>query len=279
MTPSSPPAPDALGTPPTPIGPDAIGAANFFGRADVEAVAAAALEPYGGPTGLWMGVLLPRLCRFLPAAHALEIGCGAGLLAERLIPLARGYTGVDVSDRALACCRRRLGDRPGVRLVQSDGRSLPGVPGASVDLCVSFDALTGASPDTLAALLGELARVLAHAGVALIHTSNLGEHVEELTAAAPGGVLDMQSPVLAGRDPRCTGAALIESARGAGLRVLAQELFDPSGLGLVSDALTLLARDGSGVGPGPVFRRHDWALVRRECRRLAEHYRPVPHAP
>jgi len=108
----------------------------------------------------------------LPAgAHAVvvEIGPGAGRFSEVLVERARRLVLVDVTDEALRRCAERLGDRPEIEYVRTDGASLPGVENASVDVVWSFEAFVHMQPLDVAAYVGELARVLRPGGTAVIH--------------------------------------------------------------------------------------------------------------
>jgi len=51
-------------------------------------------------------------------AHALEIGCAHGVLTSVLAPMCDSLLAVDISTKALAKARERVGDRPGVILAQ-----------------------------------------------------------------------------------------------------------------------------------------------------------------
>lgn len=50
--------------------------------------------------------------------HALEIGCAHGVLTGRLASMCDSLLAIDISTRALAKARERVGDRPGVTLAQ-----------------------------------------------------------------------------------------------------------------------------------------------------------------
>jgi predicted TPR repeat methyltransferase len=51
-------------------------------------------------------------------ARALEVGCAHGVLTEALVGLCDTLLAVDISSKALARARDRVGDRPGVELAQ-----------------------------------------------------------------------------------------------------------------------------------------------------------------
>jgi ubiquinone/menaquinone biosynthesis C-methylase UbiE len=91
-----------------------------------------------------------------PPGSLLEVGCGTGLVYERLVPRFlpnANYTGVDVSDRMLALARRNY---PVGRFVYGDGYNLH-FDDASFDIVVCFEVL-GHLPD-IVPFLRELFRV------------------------------------------------------------------------------------------------------------------------
>src|SRR5437868_619124 len=56
----------------------------------------------------WYGTLLPRVHRFLPADHVLEIAPGFGRWTQYLKDHSRKLTLVDLSARCIAACRERF---------------------------------------------------------------------------------------------------------------------------------------------------------------------------
>jgi SAM-dependent methyltransferase len=103
--------------------------------------------------------VLADLCAPLLAAsgtEALEVGCGTGMIYERLVPrlLANErYTGVDVSERMLEIGRRKF---PKARLLAGDGYGLK-FPDRAFDVVLSFEVL-GHLPE-IGSLLREMVRV------------------------------------------------------------------------------------------------------------------------
>ena len=110
-----------------------------------------------------------RGCCAAEPESIVEIGPGAGRFSEVLAERAERLVLVDVTDEALRRCREHLGERPGVEYVRTDGASLPGVEGGSVDLVWSFEAFVHMQPVDVAAYVGEIARVLRPGGRAVIH--------------------------------------------------------------------------------------------------------------
>jgi SAM-dependent methyltransferase len=128
----------------------------------------------------WFGSLLPRIHRFVPARHVVEIAPGFGRWTRFLHGLCERLTVVDLSEPCLDACRERFGDIDTITYVLNDGRSLDAVPDGSADLVFSYDSLVHAEMETFAAYIEQLPRKLAPDGIAFLHHSNA------LEAAAAG---------------------------------------------------------------------------------------------
>lgn len=109
-----------------------------------------------------------------PVARALDLGCGTGYCLARLE--AQTLMGLDISADMLAQAAAKA---PGALLLQGDAQQLP-LASASVDLVVSSLALQWCASLELA--LGELARVLAPGGQALVALPLAGS-LKELSRA------------------------------------------------------------------------------------------------
>jgi predicted TPR repeat methyltransferase len=112
---------------------------------------------YDGPALLREA--LPAGLRF---AHALDLGCGTGLMGEAVRDRAAHLTGVDLSPAMLALARAKgCYDR----LVVADlGPFLAGEPPGSADLCLAADVFIYVAD--LAPVLAGIARVLRPGGLA-----------------------------------------------------------------------------------------------------------------
>lgn len=152
---------------------------------------------YRGPA-LIRAALPPRPERF---AHALDLGCGTGLMGEALGGRVGRLTGVDLSPAMLALARTKGCYQ---RLVAGDlTRFLAAEPEASVDLCLAADVFI---------YLGDLAPVLAAIARVLRPDGYLAFTVQ--SHAGPGAIL--------GGDGRYAhaDAHVADAATGAGLATM-----------------------------------------------------------
>jgi SAM-dependent methyltransferase len=131
---------------------------------------------WGSADMQWYGAILPRLQRYLPARHILEIAPGYGRWTQYLADSCEQLTAVDLSSRCIEYCRKRFAGMDALEFHAGDGRSLSMVGDASVDLVFSFDSLVHVELDIIQDYMDELSRVLAPAGIAFLHHSNLGRY-------------------------------------------------------------------------------------------------------
>lgn len=207
-------------------------------------------DNFGGSTGLWHGIILPRICTYLPAEHVLEIAPGHGRCTQFLVRQARQLTLVDLVPGCIDACRKRFGDAPNIRYVVNDGQSLPGTPDHSVDFVFSWDSLVHVDRDPIRRYLFEIARVLRPGGHAFLHHSNLGMQYAELSESD-------RRDGFGNRRPSVSGEIVAKDARDAGLQCVVQELIPQGKPGLLNDCYTLLKNDESKRDVPPVVKRRD----------------------
>lgn len=94
----------------------------------------------------------------------LEVGCGTGLVLERIRAFARSARGVDLSPGMLALARAR-----GLDVVEGSATALP-FPDASFDVACSFKVL--AHVEDIGLALSEMSRVVRPGGVVLAEFYN-----------------------------------------------------------------------------------------------------------
>lgn len=119
-----------------------------------------------------------------PARHfhrALDLGCGPGLLAERLLRcgVAAEVLGLDVSAAAARLAEARCAGLPGARFAQGDARGLDPALDGGFDLVAVVDTLYYLSPSELAdaylkALAARLTRLVAPGGLLLLANHSFG---------------------------------------------------------------------------------------------------------
>ncbi len=114
--------------------------------------------------------LLPKGRRF---RRGLDIGCGTGLLTERLAARSDEVLGIDISTVAVERARERVAGLPGMRFAQGDLLALGPRYDHGFDLVVVADAiyyLAGAelTDDGLKALAVRLARLLTPDGILML---------------------------------------------------------------------------------------------------------------
>lgn len=128
---------------------------------------------FGTTEQLWRGTLLPRIEGYLGDVRALEIGAGHGRISHFLRDRCRTLVVADMVASCVDACRARFAGDDRIAYLVNDGASLPGLADGSIDFALSFDSLVHADLATITAYLGELERVLAPDGVAVIHHSNM----------------------------------------------------------------------------------------------------------
>ena len=107
----------------------------------------------------------------------LELGCGVGRLLHAALPDFHKVIGVDVSEKAIQKAGELLAAWSNLELVLCNGSDLHQVATGSVDVTISFAALTSIPTDIIANYLRELHRVLKPDGTLRLQIY-LGSHQE-----------------------------------------------------------------------------------------------------
>ena len=95
----------------------------------------------------------------------LEVGCGVGRMLRAAAGKFRKVIGIDVSDEAIARARDLLKDCQTVKLEVGNGIDLSSIPSGSVDVAISFAAITSMPTEVIAGYLREIHRVLSPTGI------------------------------------------------------------------------------------------------------------------
>jgi SAM-dependent methyltransferase len=116
------------------------------------------------------GLIEDILARWIPdGGVVLEIGPGAGRWSEVLALRASRLVLADVSERPLELCRERFNSDIPIQYILCTGSDLPGVQDDSIETVWSFDVFVHVAPGDQATYLGEITRVLAPGGRAVVH--------------------------------------------------------------------------------------------------------------
>lgn len=174
-------------------------------------------RPWGDVSFQWYCTLLPRVHRRLPARRILEIGCGYGRWTHYLKDLCEELIVVDVSDRCIAACQTRFERASNISYHLTDGLSLEMVADRAIDMVFSFDSLVHADVSVMESYVTQLARILSDDGMAFLHHSNLGEHIDAFRA----GQLE---EYLHWRDPDVSAEWVRWACARSGLRCITQEI-------------------------------------------------------
>lgn len=94
----------------------------------------------------------------------LEIGCGVGRLLNAAASRFKTVIGIDVSQEAIEKARQLLADHRNIELAAGNGYDLHGIADCSIDLVISFAAITSMPTDVAAHYFSEMYRVLTPAG-------------------------------------------------------------------------------------------------------------------
>lgn len=218
---------------------------------------------WGGPEPQWVGCVHPRIARFLPARHILEIAPGFGRWTQFLLDHCDSLMGVDLSRRCVAACRERFAADARATFSANNGHSLPMVPDGWVDLAFSFDSLVHVESDVMAGYLSELTTKLSDHGVAVLHHSSahpyahslpyrqrLFRAVNKLPAArrellngtvGRAGLLDWGHK----RATTVSARRVVKICDSVGLTCVAQELANWGSARLLIDCVSVITRPGS----------------------------------
>ena len=119
--------------------------------------------------------------RFAANREVLEIGCGTGLVLQRLGAFARSARGIDLSPGMLELARQR-----GLDVVEGSATALP-FPDESFDVTCSFKVLAHIPDIELA--LGEMARVTRRGGTIIAEFYNPNSLRGMLKRWGPAGIV------------------------------------------------------------------------------------------
>jgi SAM-dependent methyltransferase len=103
----------------------------------------------------------------------LEIGPGGGRITALLLPRARRLYAVDVSAAMLQRLQQRFDGDPRIAPLLTDGTNIAGIPAASLDAAVSFDAFVHFEPWEIFQYLEIVRALLREGGLGIVHFSDI----------------------------------------------------------------------------------------------------------
>lgn len=133
-------------------------------RAAFEAAYRESDDPWASasPRYRYQGLKYDRLVALLPTkrfAHALDLGCGLGLLSQKLADRAERVLGIDIAPAAIENARRRAATFDNVAFQPGDILNLPAALDGKFDLVVVADVLYYLSPLDEAVLKSVVRRI------------------------------------------------------------------------------------------------------------------------
>jgi ubiquinone/menaquinone biosynthesis C-methylase UbiE len=119
----------------------------------------------------WKNVLVNEVIKknFLPGKTILEIGPGAGRWSVILAELSNRLILVDMTEKALVYCKKRLQSYSHCLFYKSDGSDLSFLQKASVDYVWSFDVFVHMAPLDTDNYLQALGNAVKSGGIGIIH--------------------------------------------------------------------------------------------------------------
>lgn len=192
-------------------------------------------RPWGSVSFQWHCTLLPRLHRRLPTRRILEIGCGYGRWTQYLKDLCQELIVIDVLDQCIGACKTRFHLASNITYHLTDGLSLDMVDDRAIDLVFSFDSLVHADRPVMGHYVTQLGRILRDDGMAFLHHSNLGEHIDAYRAGQLEGDLHW-------RDPDVSADWVSRACDGSGLRCVTQEIVHWRNSSVMIDCISSIVR-------------------------------------
>ncbi len=128
------------------------------------------------PSAAWKTSVVKKFIdpHFSNQDATLEVGPGAGRWSEYLIPKAKTYLGIDLSEACVAECRKRFASCQNARFEVGNGRDLGSVSTGSIDGIFSYDVFVHINGLEFESYVSDFSRVLKHGGVGIIHHGSSG---------------------------------------------------------------------------------------------------------
>ena len=151
-----------------------------------------------------------RMFDTLDLSVVVELACGHGRHAERILKRAGRVVMIDIFDSNLDFCRKRFGDAPNVEYVKGDGSTFRPIADGSVTAVFCYDAMVHFSPEMVRSYLQDTARVLKPGGMGLFHHSNFPAPLEQHYGLNPHSRNHMTAPLFSAY-AQAAGLDVVES--------------------------------------------------------------------
>jgi len=222
---------------------------------------------WGGTPYLWSGTILPRILKFLPAGHILEIAPGFGRCTQYLIDYAQETTLVDISSVCIEHCQERFKNYSNINYYANDGKSLDMIKDNSIDFIFSWDSMVHAESDVLRDYIQQSKRILKPEGIGFIHHSNIGTYKDN------GKIGKIPVPKRHWRAESMNAGLFRKYCQEAGLKCISQELLDWGESGYLIDCISLYTKDSKGLaGETRITENIDFMKEAHNLRRISEIY-------
>ncbi len=221
---------------------------------------------WGTSPYLWAGTLYPRIMRYLPCDHVLEIAPGFGRITRFLKYQCKSMELVDLTERCIEACKKRFQDEAGFRYHVNDGRDLSMIADNSVDFAISFDSLVHADHDVLEAYVTQLATKLRQKGFAFLHHSNLGAFRDEATGTIPFENKHWRSETM-------SAAKMRDFCEQAGAVCITQELVNWGGTEIHDCFSVFVRKDSPFARECEIYENPDFMKEADALGRIARYYR------
>lgn len=200
---------------------------------------------WGGTDNLWRRTILPRILRFIPTGHILEIAPGFGRCTQYLLCQCQKLSAVDITEKCIDACRERFKDHPNASFFLNNGMSLDMIDDESIDFAFSWDSLVHVEKDVMRSYLLELGSKLRPGGYGFLHHSNIGEYRN-----ASSGKLSVKNRHW--RAESMSAELFRQFCKEAGLRCVSQEII-PWGGTILNDCLSTFMKDPEGACEDPII--------------------------
>jgi ubiquinone/menaquinone biosynthesis C-methylase UbiE len=125
------------------------------------------------------GTVFRRMFDQLNIDRLLELACGHGRHAERVVSRTTRLVLMDIHDENIAVCQQRLGHHAHVSVLKNNGFDFQPLPDADLTGIFCYDAMVHFDHRVVASYLKDTFRVLRPGGKALYHHSNYAAPLDQ----------------------------------------------------------------------------------------------------